>query len=118
MVAEKAGGYPSKYNPIATFAFIKNLFKLEKEYSKVMPQPEFMYSAGGLEAIETSADCYAQSSIASSQSYTGAYVGKQGCTNAQKTLADQLSNTLNFFNADEAIKEILERDKKSPHNFR
>lgn len=86
MVAEKAGGYPSVWNPVKSYTYYYYLLKLNYDLAKVMPTDNHdAHEHSMVSGLEVSADCYAQK-----VEYIGKpmqYLGSVGCNAEQKYIA-------------------------------
>lgn len=101
MIAKKSGGYPTWKNPLQSFKYYKNLYKLNKTLESVMPniKENSKTSWFATKGLEASADCYAQplSYLEKPIIFKASYVKNGHCSNKQAALAKQLDNTDKWF---------------------
>lgn len=60
VAADRAGGYPSKWNPARTAKYARELLRIELAFRKNIPDNDAPWLTRG---IETSSDCYAQYAV-------------------------------------------------------
>jgi hypothetical protein len=94
LVAKLSGGYPSYANPIRSFLYYKNLYILNEDYTKLMPEidkEKNPFTPG--EGLEAAADCYAQPFSSSDKMiyYVAPYLGTY-CTAEQRLIARTLDS--------------------------
>jgi hypothetical protein len=85
LIAKRAGGYPSVWNPAVSFAYYKQLLDMNSVFEQSMPKGNSdAYRHSQFAGLETGADCFAQGNLPEGPL---TYIGSDYCTPEQREIA-------------------------------